>query len=131
MNIILGFGKTETDFEEQEFNFVEQFIKEKAESFVGDKYNFNFSDELVDELNQKLKERKEHYDKLSDEYKKATEYPDRYSTYYFTVLTDTFSALCIVFKFRHINRRHALSPDGWALLGTKKVYYADIWDFRD
>ena len=131
MNIILGFGKTETDFEQQEFDFVEKFVQEKANNFEGDKYDFCFSEELIAELNAKLKEREEHYKKLDKEYKTATDYPDRYSYYYFTVLTDTFANLCVVFKFSHINRRHAMSPDGWALFGTKKVYYADIWDFRN
>ncbi len=130
MNIVLGFGKTETDFEEQEFAFVEEFIKEKANNFVGDNCEFDFSSDLVAELNQKLKERKSFYDKADEDYKMATEHPDRYSTYYFDTLTDTFANLCVVFKFSHINRRHALSPDGWALMKTKKVYYADIWDFR-
>jgi len=131
MNIILGFGKTERNFEQQEFSFVEEFIKEKVKEFVGDKYKFKFSDDFVKELNEKLKERKEHYDKLRDEYETATEYPDRYTTYHFTVLTDTYSSLCVVFRFSHINRKHALSPDGWALMETKRVYYADIWDFID
>jgi hypothetical protein len=131
MNVILGFGKTEEDFENQEFEFVENFIRERADNFVGDKYDFNFDDELIKELTDKLKERKEHYDKLRDKYKEATEYPDRYTTYYFSVLTDKFANLCVVFHFSHINRRHALSPDGWAMIGVKKVYYADAWDFRN
>jgi len=131
MNIILGFGKTETDFEQQEFNFVEEFLNTKAKEFVGDKYDFNFSEELVKELGEKLKERENHYRELDKQYKTATEYPDRYSIYYYSILTDTYANLCVVFKFSHINRRHALSSDGWALLSTNKVYYADIWDFRD
>ena len=131
MNVVLGFGRTEHEFEEQEFKFVEQFLIEKANSFVGDKINFDFSDELILELEQKLKERESHFKQLDEEYKTSKEYPNRYSTYFFNVLTDKYSDLCVVFKFSHISRNHTMSPDGWALLTTKKVYYADIWDFRD
>jgi len=46
------------------------------------------------------------------------------------ILSDAVN-LCIVFKFSHTNRKHPLSPDGWALLQTKKAYHTDIWDFID
>jgi hypothetical protein len=128
--LTLGFGKTETDFEQQECDFVEQFIKNKSVAFTGSKYDFNFSGELVTELKSKLKERQEHYDKLSEQYETATDYPERYTTYDFNILTDKFRDLCVIFRFSHINRKHPISPDGWALLETKRVYHADIWDFR-
>lgn len=129
MNIILGFGKTETDFEQQEFDFVEQFLVEKSKVFT-DKYDFYFTEELVKDLENKLKEREKHYRDLDVTYKTATDYPNRYSTYYFEILYSVAS-LVVVFKFSHINRRHALSKDGWAMCGTKKLYYANAWDFID
>ena len=131
MNIILGFGKTETDFENQEFDFVEQFIQKKSDAFVGDKYNFKFDEELVKELTKEIEERQEYFVELDKKYKNAKDFPDRYSTYSFDILSDGYSNLCVVFKFMHTNRRHPMSPDGWALLQSKKVYYADAWDFRD
>jgi hypothetical protein len=129
MSLILGFGKTEEDFEQQELDFVEQFLHDKVNSFSGRKRDFSFSDVLVAELKSKLKEREEYYDKLSKEYETTTDYPDRYTTYYSNILTDEFSDLCVVFKFFHIYRRHPMSSDGWALLKSKRVYHADIWDF--
>ncbi|MCK9369524.1 hypothetical protein M0R04_06425 [Candidatus Dojkabacteria bacterium] len=131
MNIVLGFGLTETDFEKQEFGFVEQFVKEKIENYrEEDGIDFCFTDDFAKELSEKLKERKDQYDKLLDEYKTATKFPDRYSTYYFDVLHNS-SNLCVVFKFSHINRRHAMSPDGWAaLLETKQVCYIDLYDYK-
>jgi len=123
--VIIGFGKKEEDFEEQELDFVEQFLRDK---FNACKYKFNFSDELVIELKSKLTERQEHYDKLSKQYETATDFPERYTTYSFDILTDR-ADLCVIFKFSHINRRHPMSPDGWALMETKRIYHADIRDF--
>jgi len=130
MNIILGFGKTETDFEQQEFDFVEKFIegriktREKPKQDMG----FWFDDDFVKELVVELSKRKSFYDKEDKKFKAAKNYPDRYSTFSFDVLHNV-SNLCVVFKFGHTNRRHPFSPDGWAYLVTKKVYYADRWDF--
>ena len=128
MTIVLGFGSTEKDFERQEFAFVDEFIKEKVKivSFS----EFCFSKNFYKDLCKALKARKEHYDKLDKEYHDSTEYPNRYSTYYFYVVYDV-SDLCVIFKFHHINRRHALSPDGWALLQTKDIFHADIYDYME
>lgn len=129
MNIILGFGSTEERFEQEEFDFCEKFITEKSNNFT-DNSNFIFTDEIVDELKIALGERKRELDVLREKYRESPEYPDRYSTYYFNIVNDIHD-LCVVFKFSHINRRHAMSPDGWALLGTKKVCHLNAWDFRD
>jgi hypothetical protein len=126
MHIILGFGKTEEDFEEQERRFVEGFLIERM---AGNK-DAIFSDEIVEDLRKALKERADEYRRLDREYHDATEYPDRYSTYYFTVLSDVCD-LVVIFKFSHINRRHAMSPDGWALFGTKRVFHFYYDDMRE
>jgi len=128
MSLILGFGKTEEDFEQQELDFVEQFIKEKVNNFQGRKIDFYFDDEFVAELTSKLEEREEYYKKLDKEFDEAENPPERYSMFYFKILSDRFD-LCIIFKFFHTYRKHSLSPDGWALLKTKRVYHADIWDY--
>jgi hypothetical protein len=130
MSLILGFGKTEKDFEQRELDFVEQFIKDKANSFTGSKYDFSFDDEFVAELTSKLEERKEYYKKLDEEFDKAENPPERYSMFHFKILSDRFD-LCIIFKFFHTYRKYSLSRDGWALLKTKRVYHTDIWDLED
>lgn len=130
MNIIFGFGRTEQDFEEQEFNFVNEFVIKKAKEFQGDKYNFYFDDKLIEDLRKVLSKRSKKYKKLDEQYKNAKTYPDRYSYYYPTVVYDMHN-ICVVFNFNHINRHHAFSPDGWALMSDKKVCYIDIWDMRD
>ena len=126
--MILGFGSTEKDFEKQEFDFVDEFIKEvvKVTGFS----DFYFSENFYKDLCKELKVRKEYYDKLDKEYHDATVYPNRYSTYSFDILYD-ISDLCVIFKFHHINRRHAFSPDGWALLQTKNIFHADLYDYKE
>lgn len=59
---------------------------------------------------------------LGDEYKHAEKYPDRY-TYYFASVVSDASHLVFIITFHHINRRHALSPDGWGMMRTERVFY--------
>jgi len=128
MSIILGFGSTEEDFEKQEMKFVDEFLKG---NFKGKgSGDISFDDKIVNELEKQLKKREKYFHEKDEEYKTAKEYPDRYSTYYFDIVWNVCT-LCVAFQFSHTNRRHALSPDGWALLQTRNVYYADIWDYRD
>lgn len=128
MNIILGFGVTEKDFEEQEFNFIENFIVEYAKAHKDFKDKGFHDEQFLLELNKAISLREKHYKKLNDEYKTAKEYPSRYS-YYYPYIVHDWSNLCVVFKFHHVNRHHAFSPDGWALMCSNRVYYADLWDF--
>lgn len=118
MNIILGFGSTEKEFEKQERKFVEDFINEHKK--IEDGWCV-FPDEMIEVLRKTLKERRNEYHKLRDSYKEAKEYPDRYSSYYETVLGDLHN-IVVVFEFSHINRKHTLSPDGWGLLCSEQVY---------
>jgi hypothetical protein len=121
MNIILGFGSTETEFEEQERQFVEDYL-EKNKKKVDEQYEwYTFTYECIDGLNKALKERSEEYKRLDASYKEATEYPDRYSSYYFTVLHDC-NYIAVRFNFCHVNRRHALSKDGWGAMWTEPVF---------
>jgi hypothetical protein len=120
MNFTLGFGSNEEAFEEKERRFVEDYLNEHKTK--QDDYDwYVFSEECIEGLKKALKERTDEYKRLDAEYKTATEYPDRYSYYYFTVLHDC-NCVAVLFKFMHTNRKHALSPDGWALLKTEPVF---------
>lgn len=118
MNIAIGFGSTETAFEEQERQFVQDFVNEHKDEIDG---WCTFSDEMVAELKKVLKERRDEYHKIRDEYRTAETYPDRYSSYYETVLSDLHN-IVVIFDFSHINRRHVMSTDGWGLLCTTETY---------
>lgn len=126
MNIILGFGKTEEDFESQEIGFVQEFIKNKRDTHGG-KYSFYVTDDIVIELSKAIGDRKKHYDELNKEYKDSSQYPERYSTFYFTVLDDAGNVV-VIFTFHHINRRHPMSPDGWGLMISKRICHININD---
>jgi hypothetical protein len=118
MNILVGFGKTETDFEQRECDFVEDFLRERTASTD---YNMN-TDEVVAGLKAALGERAEEFKNKDDAYKTAPNYPERYSYYWYRVVHDIHD-LCVIFDFHHINRRHALSKDGWALWPNRRVYH--------
>ena len=67
-----------------------------------------------------LREVQETHQELADQYKEMTaeEVPERYTyfwAYYRKVYEDTY---LVEFTMHHINRRHALSSDGWAMLAT-------------
>lgn len=123
MNIVLGFGSNEQAFEKQEVEFVEEFVRKEMP-----KYDSMFRNEMVDDLRSQLEARSSEYRKLSDSYKEATEYPDRYGYYYFDVVHNV-NTLCVVFKFSHINRRHAMSPDGWGMMQNRQVISFDSVDY--
>mgnify|MGYP006383564061 CR=1 FL=1 len=54
--------------------------------------------------------------------------PDRYS-YFWAIHHAIYEGKSIVeFTMHHINRRHAFSPDGWALLVTRWVLMVDPHD---
>ena len=47
--------------------------------------------------------------------------PDRYSTFWASIIptfgwTDDEQSFVAIFHFLHINRRHAMSPDGWGCM---------------
>lgn len=85
--MILGFGSTEEN--------VRREVKEALLSAMANKQN---TDDVLKPWNDKADE----YDKLSQD-----QAPERYSRIWF------YGNKLI---FHHINRRHAFSPDGWALL---------------
>ena len=112
MNIALGFGSTEKDFAENEM----QFVRDWCADYEKEHPNVYWSEEsFVSALKLAIGERAKKYKSDDEKYKTATEYPNRYSYFWFTVYTDT-SSVVVVFDIHHINRRHALSPDGWALM---------------
>lgn len=120
---VLGFGSTENDFERQECEFVEKV----ARGNIGkDSY---FDEKTIKNIERTIQERADCYHKLSEEYRASEKYPDRYSYYFFKLLHD-YTDLVIIFTFMHINRRHAFSPDGWALLKTEKLYHIDHYEIE-
>lgn len=114
---VLGFGSTEKAFEDAEERAIGEYITERFQA-TDDGY---FSDELIADITKWIKARADDLHAQSKVHKKAAEYPSRYSEYWPTVLSDA-SHIAVVMSVHHINRRHAMSPDGWAVMQTRPVF---------
>lgn len=119
MGMIIGFGSTEKEFEDS----VEKAIREYALGvFKGDEQFV--SDATAKYVHQWVEHRAKQLRMEADEFKIASEYPDRYSYYFSYVLHDA-SRIVLVLKFTHINRRHAMSPDGWGAMWTERLVHIE------
>lgn len=122
--MILGFGSTEAEFETRE---IQAFVDRVKERFVALDLPY-FTDEFVKEIEAWTETRGEEYRGTAEGHREAETFPDRYSSFY-PYIASSASLIAAVFKFSHYNRRHALSPDGWALMSTVQcghVLSADI-----
>jgi len=123
MNFIIGFGSTEKNLEDAIEREITEWIFDLYSS-SDDKY---FTDDLAKSVHN-------HIDKIaiesreeSEKHKDATDYPSRYSSFYHTVLHDC-NYMAIILRFSHINRRHAMSPDGWAMMQNQRVFIIEEWE---
>ncbi len=127
MNIALGFGQTETDYEDNLGREFEQFVKSefdevcKAHSFAM-VYDHN-AKRIREWLTSKAGESRS----MADQFDESDKPPARYSSFHAT-LTDSASDVVAIVDFTHINRKHALSPDGWGLLQTKRLFHVSSTD---
>lgn len=121
--MIIGFGKTETEFEEAEERAIKAFAQDlysyEAESYVGD--------EFAEKVLTWCQERGSALKQKAEEYKTAPTFPERYSTYWARATVGS-SDLVIILSFLHYNRRHALSPDGWAVMSTQRLVHLSTID---
>lgn len=114
MGIVLGFGSTEKGFEEAEISDFRAFCEAEYH-----RQNCEYvTDELAAACEKWLDARAADYRRDADKFRKAEDYPGRYSYFWPTVLHDA-SHIVAIFRFSHINRRHALSSDGWAMMQTE------------
>ena len=99
MIMILGFGKVEDD--------TARTIMRECYKALGSDLGKDVH-EIIRSIENDNKQSSDKYDKMS-----KSEAPERYSRFW----TCTYNKY-VEFVFHHINRRHAFSPDGWALLKT-------------
>ena len=116
MSMAVGFGSTEQEFEDAEiYAFKEHCRAEylrRGLSYI--------DDEMAEAVEEWVRERAMRHRERYDGYRNSDEFPPRYSSYYVSVLNDA-SHIVAIYRFSHINRRHALSPDGWAMMNTERV----------
>ncbi len=106
--MIIGFGKCETDeaikILNKAFDNLEGCKTEKS------------AKKSLDDLQKEYANAEKEYKKMSRE-----EAPERYSYFWYFYHEVYEGKYFVEFTFHHINRKHALSPDGWALLKTKWI----------
>ena len=125
MNIALGFGSTEQNFEISEEKAIRDYV---AERFAASDDSY-FSDAFVNEIRAWLNDRANELHEAAARYRGAPEFPDRYSRYWPSVVADA-SHIVIILSVHHVNRRHALSPDGWALLQRKPIFLIEALELE-
>ena len=121
MNIVIGFGSTEQSFEDAEERAIRDYIENRFTSLGLDYFTDEFRNEIAKWLDKRGKESQ----RIAETYKTAADYPSRYSYYWPSVLADP-SKMVVIVTYHHINRRHAMSADGWALLRTEKLFLVKI-----
>lgn len=120
VQIILGFGSTEEGFVRAEEKAIGDHIKARFAE-LGLSY---FTDEFTRDIAGWVKDRGAALRAESARYKTAETYPDRYSDYHASVFGDA-SNIAVVLHCFHTNRRHAMSPDGWAAFTERAVFLFD------
>jgi hypothetical protein len=126
MNVAIGFGSNEENFEQLQYDMIDELLKEYRKNLVDD--FFFFDENVLSDLKFMLEQNKIKYDELYEKYKNESEFPERYSYFTYRILNN-YLDLCVIMQFGHINRKHPFSPDGWALLKTKKVYHFHSSDY--
>ena len=117
LEMIIGFGATETAFEDAQGEAFKDFVTKRFDELALD----YFTTEFVNEVRIWLDAQGEQFRILAETYAKAENHPDRYSSFY-PALTDSASDMVAILRFHHINRRHGMSPDGWALLQSERLF---------
>lgn len=118
MNVTLGFGSTESSFEQAEASAIKAHVQQR---YVELGLTF-VTDEFATEIEAWAKSRGAELKAQSQAFDKAEKFPDRYS-YYFARVAQSASDIVVILEIMHTNRRHALSPDGWAALKTTRLVH--------
>lgn len=119
--LVLGFGVTEENFEKSE----EAFIKAGVRAIVKDSGAVYFDEALVEKIKRWVENRAFEWQEKGEGYKNSETHPDRYTYYWVSTLSNT-RHLVFIISYHHINRRHAMSPDGWALLANKRIIHMEF-----
>jgi len=110
MSLVLGFG-------EAEYSMAIQIIQECIAAAESQPQDIDGAFRAVQAAYDK---RRAHYKGLPQNAS-----PERYSSFWFTHTQLYEGRHLIEFVFSHINRRHPMSPDGWAAMTTKWVLVQD------
>ena len=87
------------------------------------------TDWFVESIHEWVSARGQSLSDQADKYRSAENYPTRYS-YYWADVTQSASNIVVILRISHINRRHALSNDGWAMMTQKVFIHFNINDAK-
>jgi len=119
--MMIGFGSTETHVEEALESAFTEYVKHRYATHPV----CCFTDEFIKDAEGWLDDKGEQSRAIAKTYDEHPDHPDRYS-YFYPHVTSSASAIVALVTFHHINRRHGLSPDGWALMKTERTII--IWE---
>lgn len=121
--MLIGFGSTEKKYEE---DFEAQLFGKAEELLSSCEHNY-FDDNLIAEFEKYVKVLAQKSKDEADSYKTDPNHPDRYTTVWPYVLGDC-NYLMVKVTFHHVNRKHGLSPDGWAMMKSERCFAFDTWE---
>lgn len=119
---MIGFGSTEKEYASLIKGQILDFISANVPSD-------GFDDQFIESVECYAKEMAEDSRKQADSYKTDINHPERYSSFYSTVLGNN-GTLFVRLEFSHINRKHPMSPDGWAMMQDHETFSVSRWDYR-
>lgn len=108
----LGFGTVEQEFVAAERQAIQQWLDEHAPVTDGPT---EWPHGTVEQLYRWLAARGKEFAGLASDYDESEKHPDRYSWYLVVDVMQSHMCLCVLLRFIHQNRRHALAQDGWAM----------------
>lgn len=117
---MIGFGSTEKVFEDSEEDAIREFCEETYKAMGCDYITPEFTAQIKEFCESRGLELRE----KSDIYKISTDYPERYS-YYYPSIANNATSVVVILRISHINRRHAMSPDGWAMMQVVRLVHFD------
>lgn len=123
--MIIGFGSTETALESQ----IEKELSDLVERQYQDESSDYFNDDFVALIKALADDMASESHRESDKYREAEKFPDRYSSFWIYTLGDR-NHIAFIVTFHHINRRHAFSPDGWAMMRTERTFSVAHQDMK-
>ena len=119
---MIGFGDAEKILEEKVEQAIRDFVRENYPREVG-----YFNESFVGDVGEYVNELSKESQTQADEYKTAPNHPDRYSYFWATTFSDA-GHIVFILRFHHINRRHALSADGWGMMTSERLFYVSSTD---
>ena len=129
MNIVLGFGSTETEQREKTFKDIGEILKEIILKNKNDDDEY-FSSDMFEKFKKEVKKYTDKIQKKYDEADKSDERPERYYHISFGQrIAYDYDCIFVAIKFWHINSKNPMSPDGMSLSEIKEIkefYFEDF-----